>query len=109
MAIDKRVQALAEPVAAAIPACVGHLGRWKKAVVDQRIALAHGLGQSGLSTHQLRQMSSLNQSLHWMLTLRLLLEAGVDGAVLSAATEQSERFKNQRRNWIYCWPRVFQS
>jgi hypothetical protein len=103
----QRVKALAEPVADAVPACVGRLGRWKKEVVDQRIALAHGIGQNGLSSHQIRQMNSLNQSLHWMLTLRLLMEAGVDGPALAAATDESERFNNQRRNWRNLWPRIF--
>jgi hypothetical protein len=103
----QRVKALAEPVAEAVPACIGRLGRWKKEVVDHRVALAHGLGQSGLSSHQIRQMSSLNQSLHWMLTLRLLMEAGIDGSVLAAATDQSERFNNQHENWLHSWPRIF--
>ncbi|MEC4765142.1 HEPN domain-containing protein [Mycobacterium sherrisii] len=103
----QRVKALAEPVAEDVPGCIGHLGRWKKEVVDQRIALAHGLGQRGLNSHQIRQMNSLNQSLHWMLTLRLLMEAGIDGSALAAATEQSERFNNQHRNWLHSWPRIF--
>jgi len=103
----QRVAALAGPVVQAVPACVGRLGRWKKEVVDQRIALAHGLGQNGLSSEKLRQMLALNQSLHWMLTLRLLIEAGVEDAVLASATEQSERFGNQRDNWNAEWPRVF--
>lgn len=103
----QRVKALAEPVAEAVPAAIGNLGRWKKQVVDQRIALAHGIGQSGLSTDRIRQMHSLNQSVHWMLKLRLLMEAGVDTAVLAAATDESERFNNQRRNWLHSWPKIF--
>lgn len=103
----QRVRALAEPIADAVPACVGHLGRWRKAVVDQRIALAHGIGQKGLSSDQLRQMKSLNDSLHWMLTLRLLMEAGVSGRVLASATGESDRFNSQRRNWRHSWPSIF--
>lgn len=103
----QRVAALAGPVAQAVPTCVGRLGRWKKEVVDQRIALAHGLGQNGLNSERLRQMLALNQSLHWMLTLRLLIEAGVEDAVLASATERSERFSNQCANWEHEWPRIF--
>lgn len=103
----QRVAALAGPVVQAVPTCVGHLGRWKKEVVDQRIGLAHGLGQNGLSSERLRQMLALNQSLHWMLTLRLLIEAGVEDAVLASATERSERFSNQCANWKHEWPRIF--
>lgn len=104
----QRVEALAGPVAQAVPACVGRLGRWKKEAVDQRIALTHGLGQNGLSGKKLRQMLAINQSLHWMLTLRLLIEAGVEDAVLASATEHSERFGNQRDNWNAEWPRIFE-
>lgn len=103
----QRVAALASPVVEAVPSCVGRLGRWKKEVVDQRIALAHGLGQNGLSSEKLRQMLALNQSLHWMLTLRLLIEAGVPDSVLAAGTEQSDRFGNQCANWNHEWPRIF--
>lgn len=103
----QRVGALADPVASSVPDCIGHLGRWKREVVNQRVALAHGLGQRDLGRERIRQMHSLNQSLHWMLTLRLLIEADVDGAVLAAAVKQSERFRDQRRNWIHSWPRIF--
>jgi hypothetical protein len=103
----QRVSALAGPVVQAVPSCVGRLGRWKKEVVDQRIALAHGLGQNGLSEEKLRQMIALNHSLHWMLTLRLLMEAGVQDSVLVAGTEQSDRFSHQSANWKHEWPRIF--
>lgn len=103
----QRVKALAEPVAEAVPACIGRLSRWKEQVVNQRIALAHGLGQNGLSADQIRRMHALNQSLHWMLTLRLFMEAGIDGSVLAETTEDSERFNNQCQNWRHSWPKVF--
>ncbi|WP_330359038.1 HEPN domain-containing protein, partial [Mycobacteroides abscessus] len=103
----QRVKALAEPVAEAVPACIGRLSRWKEQVVNQRIALAHGLGQNGLSVDQIRRMHALNQSLHWMLTLRLFMEAGIDGSILAKTTEDSERFNDQCHNWRHSWPKVF--
>jgi hypothetical protein len=51
--------ALAQPVAAALPACTGRLGRWKSAVVNQRISLAHGMQQGRLETEQILRMSSV--------------------------------------------------
>lgn len=103
----QRVHALAEPVFDAVPACIGHLGRWKREVVNQRIALAHGLGQGPLGSDRVRQMQSLNQSLHWMLMLRLLLEAGVEPSILAEITDDSERFRREYRNWAHSWPKIF--
>jgi ApeA N-terminal domain 1 len=103
----KRVRALAEPVADAVPACIGRLGRWKNEVVEQRIALAHGIGHGRLAADQVLRMSTLNRSLLWMLTLRLLLEAGVDPSVLAGATAGSERFESDCGHWTLHWPDVF--
>ncbi|WP_233424816.1 HEPN domain-containing protein [Mycolicibacter heraklionensis] len=103
----QRVRALAEPVSAAVPECVGRLGRWKNAVVEQRIALAHGMESGRLETDQILRMSTLNRSLQWMLALRLLLEAGVPAATLAEATAQSERFGEDKAQWTRHWPRVF--
>lgn len=103
----KRVRALAEPVADAVPACIGRLGRWKNEVVEQRISLAHGMGHGRLEADQALRMSTLNRSLLWMLTLRLLLEAGVHPSVLAEATTNSERFDSDRRLWTVHWPDVF--
>jgi hypothetical protein len=103
----QRVRALAEPVSKAVPGCIGRLGRWKNAVVDQRIALAHGMEQGRLGTDQILRMSTLNRSLLWMLILRLLLETGVDPSVLADATAQSERFDEDKAQWSRHWPNVF--
>jgi hypothetical protein len=103
----KRVRPLAEPVADAVPACIGRLGRWKNEVVEQRIALAHGMGHGRLAADQVLRMSTLNRSLLWMLTLRLLLEAGVNPSVLAGATASSERFESDRGQWTLHWPDVF--
>lgn len=103
----QRVRTLAEPVAAAVPTCIGKVGRWKNAVADQRISLAHGMGQGRLRTEQILRMSALNRSLQWMLTFRLLLLAGVDPNLLTDATQRSPRFNNDSVLWHRNWPRVF--
>lgn len=101
-----RVRALAEPVADAVPDCVGKLSRWKNAVVEQRVSLAHGLG-SRMGHDQVLKMYSLNRSIQWTLLLRLLIEAGVSANVLRRATRSSERFELDRDEWRAHWPAVF--
>lgn len=102
-----RVSALAEPVATAVPQCVGRLGRWKQAVVNQRVALAHGLETGGMDIESLTRMHALNLSIRWTLLIRLLLLAGVSPEVLLTAAGQSERFSQDADIWRTYWPRVF--
>jgi hypothetical protein len=103
----QRVRELAEPVAAAVPSCIGKLGRWKNAVVEQRISLAHGMEQGGLGRELILRMSTLNRSVRWMLTLRLLLLAGASPKLLAEATDRSERFNEDIAQCRKHWPRVF--
>ncbi|USI93014.1 HEPN domain-containing protein [Rhodococcus pyridinivorans] len=100
----QRVQDLAEPVAAAVPGSLGKVNKWRKAVVDQRISLAHGMS---LKSDAFLKMDSLNRSIRWMLTLRLLLESGVPADVLAPAIDRSERFKSDRRYWRKHWPTIW--
>lgn len=103
----QRVRMLAEPVATAVPQCIGRLGRWKNAVVEQRIALAHGKSHGQLDTDTILKMNALNLSLQWMLTFRLLLQTGVNPAILTAAANQSERFQKDSSLWNRHWPTIF--
>jgi hypothetical protein len=107
LSYPQRIRALAEPVSTAVPDCIGRVGRWKEAVADQRISLAHGMEQGRLETDQILRMSALNRSLQWMLTLRLLLEAGIDAAVLKTATSELDRYRADRAQWRKAWPRIF--
>jgi hypothetical protein len=104
-----RVLALAEPVAAAVPECVGRLNRWKKAVVDQRVSLAHGIESGGMSIDDLTRMHALNLSIRWSLLIRLLVLAGVQPQALSTATKRSDRFRQESLAWRTHWPRLFES
>jgi len=52
--------------------------------------------QGRLETDQILRMSALNRSLQWMLTLRLLLEAGIDAAVLKTTTSELDRYRADR-------------
>jgi len=101
-----RVRALAQPVVDAVPDCIGKLTKWKNAVVDQRVSLAHGLS-SQMGRDRMLKMHSLNRSICWMLILRLLLEAGVSPGTLRQATDSHEQFKLDRDEWRRHWPGVF--
>ncbi|WP_063038385.1 HEPN domain-containing protein [Nocardia grenadensis] len=104
----QRIQQLAEPVAEAVPACIGKLNRWKSAIVDQRVSLAHGIsGDEPRTPDDLVKMSSLTTSLRWMLTLRLFLAAGVGADQLHSAVQGSERFASDARRWKRDWPRIY--
>ncbi|WP_245906418.1 ApeA N-terminal domain 1-containing protein [Mycolicibacterium palauense] len=103
----QRVRALAEPVSNAVPTCIGRLGRWKNAVVEQRISLAHGLTQRRMPAEQILKMSALNRSVYWMLVFRLLLEAGIPPALLAEKSDEYQRFRNDRDQWRRHLPDVF--
>ncbi|KXO99404.1 Uncharacterised protein (plasmid) [Tsukamurella tyrosinosolvens] len=100
-----RMADLAEPVFAAVPSCIGRLNRWKQVVTAQRVGLAHGLRNDDTD---MATMHAVNRSLRWMLTVRLLLAAGVEPAVLREATEANRRYERDLRNWKRVLPKVFQ-
>ncbi|MBT0568612.1 HEPN domain-containing protein [Williamsia sp. CHRR-6] len=104
----QRLKQLAEPVAAAVPSAVGKIGRWKEAVRAQRVAAAHGLGEDDAgAAPDILEVYALTQSLRWVLTFRLLLEAGVTPDQLATAAEQSERYRNAVRLWNERLPRIY--
>lgn len=101
-----RIEALATRVAAVLPGCVGRVNRWKRAVTDQRNALAHGLPPPG-SGIDLTKMHAISRSLRWVLTVYLLLEAGAPAEQVAESTQANERYERDWRNWRRVWPRVF--
>ncbi|MGY1965519.1 ApeA N-terminal domain 1-containing protein [Nocardia gipuzkoensis] len=104
----QRIKQLAEPVAEAVPECIGKLNKWKSEIVQQRVSLAHGIsGDEPRTPDDLLKMYSLTRSLRWMLTLRLLLAAGVGPDQLHAAVQGSERFASDARQWKRDWPTIY--
>ncbi|MGD1239271.1 HEPN domain-containing protein [Mycobacterium seoulense] len=101
-----RIEALATRVGAVLPSCVGRANRWKRAVTDQRNALAHGFPPEG-SRIDLTQMHAISRSLRWVLTVYLLLEAGAPAEQLGKSTQANERYERDWRNWRRVWPKVF--
>ncbi|MCZ9330288.1 HEPN domain-containing protein, partial [Nocardia farcinica] len=102
-----RIEALARRAAEAVPECVGRINRWKRAVTDQRNTLAHGLRQEG-ENPDLTEMHYITRSLRWVLTVCLLLEAGVPPERLAGAVRANSRFERDARNWRSVWPNVFE-
>ena len=104
----QRLKEIAEPVVEAVPSAVGRIDRWKEAVRAQRVAGAHGLGEEESGhTADILDVHALNQSLRWVLTFRLLLEAGVAPEQLAAAAQRSERYETAVRRWNDRLPRIF--
>ncbi|SIG32066.1 HEPN domain-containing protein [Mycobacteroides abscessus] len=101
-----RIEALARRAAEAVPECAGRINRWKRAVTDQRNTLAHGLRQEG-ENPDLTEMHYITRSLRWVLTVCLLLEAGVPSERLAGAVRANSRFELDARNWRSVWPKVF--
>jgi hypothetical protein len=101
-----RIEALATRVGEVLPGCVGRVNRWKRAVTDQRNALAHGLPPGG-SDIDLTKMHAISRSLRWVLTLYLLLEAGAPAEQLAKSTQANDRYERDWRNWRREWPKVF--
>ncbi|NKS85036.1 hypothetical protein GS571_05790 [Rhodococcus hoagii] len=102
----QRIMELAEPVAEAIPGSLGKVNRWKNAVTNQRIGLAHGISQE---SNDILRMHSLNRSIWWMLTLRQLLKSEVPAETLAASVNNSERLAANRGLWRKHWPSIWAS
>lgn len=107
VSFPSRIQALAERVAVAAPDCVGRTNRYKKAVTDARNVLAHGRSSRGMSDTELLKLASLSRSLRWMLTIRMLLEAGVSSEAMQLALARSDRYRWDRDFWSDQHPKVF--
>ena len=104
----QRLREIAEPVAEAVPSAVGKIGKWKEAVRAQRVASAHGLGEEEAGhAPDILDVHALNQSLRWVLTFRLLLEAGVTREQLTAVAGRSQRYENAVRQWNHQLPQIF--
>lgn len=103
----QRIEELAGPVAKAVPTCIGKLNRWKRAVSNLRVQLAHGFSDQEPEPQKILEAEALSRSLLWMLTFRLLLHSGVTATELRNAAENSERYQLDMRRWNKQWPKIF--
>ena len=103
-----RMHRLALRVAEAVPACVGKANRWKNAIRDLRVQLAHSLEREGpMTSKDLLDMAALVRSLRWTLQLRLLQEVGVPDAALANAVANWRSFGHDERFWRSQCPSIF--
>lgn len=105
----QRLEELAEPVVRAVPTSIGKLNRWKRAVSDLRVQLAHGFTDQKLDPEQILKIEALSRSLQWVLTFRVLLHSGVTPSELGEAAKRSERYQLHMRRWNKWWPNIFAS
>ena len=107
VSFPSRIQALADPVARVAPDCVGKTNRYKRAITEARNRLAHGRSSREMSDSEVFAVASLARSLKWMLTIRMLLEAGVSDETMGAALARSERYRRDRDFWTENHPRIY--
>lgn len=105
----QRLEELAEQVVGAVPTCIGKLNKWKRAVSDLRVQLAHGFTDQKLNPEKILRIEALSRSLQWVLTFRVLLHSGVTPSELGEAAKRSERYQLHMRQWNKWWPKIFAS
>jgi hypothetical protein len=72
-----RLAVLADECSTAAPHVVGRVGRWKRRIADARVGFAHQIAKERITIQEVQSYAVLRDSLRWLLTTRLLLEAGV--------------------------------
>jgi ApeA N-terminal domain 1 len=72
-----RLAVLADECSTAAPRVVGRVSKWKRRVADTRVGFAHQIAKERMTAQEVQSYAVLRDSLRWLLTTRLLLEAGV--------------------------------
>jgi hypothetical protein len=73
----QRLAALAADVSVAVPGVTGKTRKWQDAIRDVRVGFAHALAAGAITSDTLHGYATLEESLRWLLTGRLLLELGI--------------------------------
>jgi hypothetical protein len=94
----QRLEALAADVSVAVPGVTGNTTKWRNAIRDVRVGSAHALETGAITTDVLYGYSTLEKSLRWLLTGRLLLELGVPADNLAEKFSIYERYQRFLRN-----------
>jgi len=105
----KRLERLASVAEAAAPGVTGRTSRWKTLVSDVRNEYAHRIKASFLEDGDIDKRLTVAFSLRWLLTTVLLLEGGIDAALLQTrltAHEQYQRFLADAQEWC---PKIYPS
>lgn len=88
----QRIAHLAEDVAEVAPDATGKINRWKNAITDARVSLAHGINSRPIE-EVIDEYVLLTQSLKWVLEFRVLLEAGAGKEKLKSALESFDPYR----------------
>lgn len=89
----QRLKTLIKDVESTAPDVVGRANRWRRLVTDARIGFAHSKPGSSSTEAQAREYLVLARSLRWLLTLRLLLAAGIDTGALRESVAKSQKYQ----------------
>jgi len=99
----RRLLDLAEHVKHAVPGVTGNTAEWKKRVTSARNDFAHKLEHGFLDEATAEESVAVLLSLRWLLTGLLLLQTGIDPAVLGdrlIGHESYQLFLTQAQAWL---------
>jgi hypothetical protein len=94
----QRLAALAADVSVAVPGVTGKTRKWQDAIRDVRVGFAHALAAGAITSDTLHGYATLEESLRWLLTGRLLLELGIPADKLAEKFSAHERYQRFLRN-----------
>jgi hypothetical protein len=99
----RRLGHLLDLAAAALPGLIGDPRRWVRDITSSRNAFAHRL-EAGQDLPDLRGWWDQRESLRWVLTVVLLLEAGVPADVVARRLQQHQPYRHFLRAAGRQWP-----
>ncbi|WP_157756070.1 ApeA N-terminal domain 1-containing protein [Nocardiopsis dassonvillei] len=88
----QRLEQLAEDVRAVAVDATGKTNKWKKAVTDARVSLAHGMKSKPIE-EIVNDYVLLTRSLKWVLALRVIMETDIDRNKLKSALGSFEPYR----------------
>lgn len=105
----ERLMMLAEEVSEFIPGVCGDKKEWKKAVAVSRNGLAHALSSLDLQGSDIEKYIVLTRSLQWVILCKILIESGVDSAVLKDSFSDYQPFIQFQIDAKNFYPSVYSS
>lgn len=102
-----RVVRLATDIQHVAPDVTGEITVLKKRIAEARNLLAHGGGAKLDNDDDVIDLAALADLMKWLLTIRLLLEAGVPQDTLKERLQGSDSFRRDREFWTGRLPDVF--
>jgi ApeA N-terminal domain 1/Apea-like HEPN len=107
LSFPQRLRVLAEDVAVATPGVTGHTKRWCDSIRDARNGFAHALAGDSVTAQKIYEYYTLQASLRWLLTGKLLLELGVRAEEVGQYFSRYDKYQRFLLNAVRDLPRVY--